>query len=289
MRLLELKTILVATDLDKGSRPALATARQLAESAGDEVHVVHVSAAPDALETLAARLADLGLEPEYASLHVVTGEPSHAINVLADKIGVDAILIGPHRARHGVEGRAVLGSTALTLATNAAKPCLVATSILRIPLQRTLVAIDISDTARGTLAIALSWTSALRTRGGDAAQSTSLTILHVARSRGESQQPPTSSDELARMIDGLRHDAGSWAGTTIESVMTENADAATGISDYAATQRADLVVLGTRGLGVDSVGRIGSVAASVMKQLDIPVLLVPPAVWAESARQSPRQ
>ena len=288
VRLLELKTILVATDLDEGSRPALATARELAESAGAEVHVVHVSADPDALETLAAKLADLGLEPEYTSLHVATGEASHAINVLADTIGVDAILIGPHRGRHRAEGRAVLGSTALALATNAATPCLVATSVLRIPLQRTLVAVDISDSARGTLAVALSWTSALRTRGRDAAQSTRLTALHVARSRGQREQPPASNDELGRMIDRLRDDAGSWAGTPIESVSTENPDAAAGISDYANTHRADLVVLGTRGLGVDSVGRIGSVAASVMKRLDIPVLLVPPAVWAESAPQSPR-
>ena len=288
MRLLELKTILVATDLDEGSRPALATAGELAESAGAEIHVVHVSAEPGALETLASRIAALGLQPDSASLHVTTGDPAHAINILADKIGVDAILIGPHRARHRAEGKEVLGSTALALATNAAVPCLVATSVLRIPLQRTLVAVDISDSARGTLAVSLSWTSALRRRSSDSTPSTVLAALHVDRSPGPGGGSPTSRPELGRMIERVRHDAGSWAGAAIESVTTENPDAAAGISNYAMTIGADLVVLGTRGLGVDDVGRLGSVAASVMKQLDTPVLLVPPAVWTESARQSLR-
>jgi nucleotide-binding universal stress UspA family protein len=33
-------------------------------------------------------------------------------------------------------------------------------------------------------------------------------------------------------------------------------------------------------LGTERIGRVGSVAAAVLKQLDVPVLLVPPALWA---------
>jgi nucleotide-binding universal stress UspA family protein len=40
-----------------------------------------------------------------------------------------------------------------------------------------------------------------------------------------------------------------------------------------------LVVMGTRGLGLDPVGRLGSVTASAIQALAVPTLLVPPAVW----------
>src|SRR5215813_10034592 len=43
MRLLTLKTVLVATDLDDSSLVALATGKELAESAGAKLHVIHVS------------------------------------------------------------------------------------------------------------------------------------------------------------------------------------------------------------------------------------------------------
>jgi nucleotide-binding universal stress UspA family protein len=276
VKLLTLKTILVATDLNEGSRAALATARELAESAGAAVHVVYVSDDPAADEHLAARLGELGFPVEDASAHVVKGDPASAINTLGDEIGADAILVGPHRARHEGQGSDVLGSTALALVTNASVPCLVVTSQLRIPLQCAVAAVDISDTARGTLAVALSWTSALRAQRVDAEPSTVLTMLHVDRSA-------TQRSELEEMLEYVRREAGSWAGATIESAQIENADAASGIAGYATTHRADMVVLGTRGLAVESAGRVGSVALAVIKTLEVPVLLVPPAMWAAPA------
>jgi nucleotide-binding universal stress UspA family protein len=284
VKLLTLQTILVATDLDEGSRPALVTARELAESAGAAVHVVHVSDDRGALEAMSATLGELGLPPEDASLHVVPGEAAHAVNVLADRIGADAILLGPHRARREVEGRGVLGSTALALVTNASVPCMVVTRALRIPVQRTLAAVDVSDSTRGTLAVALTWTSALRRQGDAGEHATVLTVLHVSRPPTDSGRPSATSRKLDTMLEQLRGDAGNWAGAEIQSVTTENADPATGIVAYATEIQADMVVLGTRGLGVDSVGRIGSVSAAVMKNLEVPALLVPPAMWMELAR-----
>ena len=61
---------------------------------------------------------------------------------------------------------------------------------------------------------------------------------------------------------------------------------AKGIVHSVSDSAPDLIVMGTRGLGLDAVGRLGSIAASVIKAVDVPVLLIPPAVWEEHARAS---
>ena len=275
MKLLSLKTILAATDLDEGSLAALATARELGAAAGAEIHLVHVSNDARAADAVATSARDAGFPAGAASVHVVKGDPAHAINVLGDKLGADAILVGSHRKRHGAKGRQLLGSTALALVTNASVPCMVVVNPLRLPLRRVVAGVEISDSAPGTLAVALSWASALR------AQDTVLTALHVDRSEIERRRM------LDEILGKLRHDAGSWAGAAIESAITDNSDAATGIAEYARGHDADMVVLGTRGLGQGSVGRLGSVAAGVMQRIDTPILLVPPAMWMADATGSP--
>jgi len=143
MRLLRLKTVLIAIDLDETGSGALRTAEMVAEAAGAALHVVHVSNSGDESGTvteLHATLRRTGLAIDEAATHVVAGEPSHAINLLADRIGADVIVLGPHRRRDATG----LGSTALAVVTNAAVPCLVARSLLRLPLQRTVVAVDLS-------------------------------------------------------------------------------------------------------------------------------------------------
>jgi nucleotide-binding universal stress UspA family protein len=275
VQLLTLKKILVATDFDEGSRAALATARSLAEAANAELHVVHVSSDASADASLSSLISELGVNAER---HIRGGDAAHAINLLSDEVGADAILLGNYRQRHETSGRRLLGSTAMAVVTNAAVPCLVLTQPLQVPLSRTIVAVDLADSARGTLAVALTWTSALRQQ--HASHPTALTVLHVTNN-------PLSADRrdaLDDLLAGLRDEAGSWAGTTIERITSEGADAADGIAKYAEEHRANLVVLGTRGLGQESKGRLGSVSARVMQQLDLPVLLVPPAVWAAPPR-----
>ncbi|HEY4215858.1 MAG TPA: universal stress protein [Gemmatimonadaceae bacterium] len=270
MRLLTLRKILVATDFDDGSRAALMTARALAKAADAEVHVVHVSREETTPHSLAALVDDVGLS---AHQYVRRGDAAHAINILSDEIGADAILLGEYRKRREAQGRVVLGSTAMAVVTNAAVPCLVVSQPLQIPVDRTVAAVDLSDSARGTLAVALSWTSALRQR--DTSQDTILTVLHVSGSLLSDHRKRA----LEKLLASVRDEAGTWARTTIESVISEKADPTNGVVEYARDHRANLVVLGTRGLGQDKVGRLGSVSAEVMQQLDTPVLLVPPSMW----------
>jgi hypothetical protein len=57
------------------------------------------------------------------------------------------------------------------------------------------------------------------------------------------------STSVDRELDRLRCDAGDWAGVTVQGRTEGSTDAAQTIIDCAVGQRADLVVLGTRGSG----------------------------------------
>jgi nucleotide-binding universal stress UspA family protein len=97
-----------------------------------------------------------------------------------------------------------------------------------------------------------------------------------------------ATGELEAELDRVRRDAGSWAGVAVAGVTIRSDDIASAIADRARDERADLIVLGTRGLGLDAVGRLGSVSEAVTRRVDVPVLLVPPAVWTALREEWPR-
>jgi nucleotide-binding universal stress UspA family protein len=138
---------------------------------------------------------------------------------------------------------------------------------------------------RGALLVGLSWASALRGRlhaKGERAE-VALTALHVQpSSRGTRASSPTEAVETE--LEPIRRVADTWSGVSVKGETSVNANVTQGIADYVRDSPPDLIVMGTRGLGLDAVGRLGSVAASVMNAVDVPVLLVPPAVWMEHAR-----
>jgi nucleotide-binding universal stress UspA family protein len=149
------------------------------------------------------------------------------------------------------------------------------------------VPVDLSDTARGALVIGLSWASALRGTnkfagaGSDAA--VALRALFVERSVSTDADLASRARALDDELDRLRQDAGTWANVAIDRAVVSNSDVPLAIADYARNERTDLIVLGTRGLGLDAIGRLGSVSLGVARRVAIPVLLVPPAVWSTSA------
>jgi nucleotide-binding universal stress UspA family protein len=294
MRPLKLRTVLVATDLDRSSDVALDTAHRLAKCAGAALHVIHVlvpgdsgkgHAPPpnDPADAVRDGLRRATVSEDDAEVHLIPGPAADTIRSLADRMAADVIVIGPHRQRaHSAHGHP-LGGTARAIAARAFAPCLVAAQPLRLPLERVLVPIDLSDTARGALLVALSWASALRV-GAASNPGTTLTVLHVDTADEDAGNvgAPTSVD---RELERLRRDAGDWAGVTVRGLTERGTDAAQTIIDRALGQQVDLVVLGTRGLGLDDVARLGSVSATVSTRLQLPLLLVPAPVWrAHAAR-----
>jgi nucleotide-binding universal stress UspA family protein len=145
------------------------------------------------------------------------------------------------------------------------------------------VAIDASEAARGALLVALSWASALRSSKAKEPDTT-LTALHVESGETLSAADAHMKRTIDHELDVLRRSAGSWAGVSVEGATETNADPVKAITKYATDHEADLVVLGTRGLSADRALRLGSVSAAVTRQLREPVLLVPPSVWRDFAR-----
>jgi nucleotide-binding universal stress UspA family protein len=291
---LRLRNIVVATELEHAALPAVIAASRLAAAAGASLHVVSVatsqkqnppddSGVQESEDALAAILERAGA-PEKSRTYLLDGDAAFAIGSLARRVQADAIVLGPHRERHA--GDSAFGSTALSVVTNAFSPCMVVSTPVRLPLRRVLVPIDLSDTARGALLVALSWASALRggARENPSRTDVDLTVLYVRKgSRTDEPSPPQA---LEREIEYMRKAGGTWAGVSIKAETIVGADATQAIVDYVGKNDWDLVVMGTRGLGLDPVGRLGSVTESVTRVIDPPVLLVPPAVWQEHARLS---
>jgi nucleotide-binding universal stress UspA family protein len=279
MHLLTLKTVLVAVARDDASLAGLRAGAALAAAAGAKLHVVHVTSDPAVTpNTLAASMLD-GVD---AKIHVVVGDPDDAIRAVADKLHADVIVLGPHRLDARERRGSGPGSTALGVVTNASVPCLVVATTINLPLRRVLVPVDLADTSRGALIVALSWASALRRM--DTTHPTTLTALYVGATRDSVAAGADRVALLERAVAELRDSAGSWAGVEVNTDAVMGTDTPATIAQYAANHGAELVVLGTRGLGLDPVGRLGSVAGETIRRMQLPLLLVPPAVWLSHAR-----
>ena len=294
MNLLRLEVVLAAIDYDDAAPAVLEAARKLAEAAGAKLHVAHVD--PPRGGTRAA-VGERDGEPSHSMLalldrakleraatptHVIAGAPAEVIPDLADRVEADVIVLGPHRELRATEGR--MGSTALAIAAASRVPCLIVTHDMHLPLEHVLAPVDLSDTARGALKVALSWSSALRRASapgkGKKSAATHLTAIHVDSARG-AKRNVRAGRSLEAEVALVRREGGSWAGVAMQCETIPSDDVVETIADRAREEHVDLIVLGTRGAGVGHAGRLGSVSDAVMRRVDAPVLLVPPAVWTE--------
>lgn len=272
MRLLTLKSVLVATDLEPSSASALRTAARLASLAGATLHVVHVAdqAARVDETRLRAQLEETAPDaPGLESARIVAGAPAEAIVERAAAVDADVVILGPHRRGNRPAGE--LGSTAAAVVRTAPCPCLVTATELRLPLERVVAAVDASGTAGGVLSVALTWASALRPRGGTA----EITALHVTTASGED-----SLGRVRQVVQGARARAGGASFVEIREQLRPGPDPAEEILRAARSGAADLLAVGTRGVQPVDAG-LGSVSAAVARATPCPLLLVPPASWTE--------
>jgi universal stress protein E len=294
VRLLRLKTVLAATDLLPSSDAAVASAARLADAAGAKLHIAHVASeraqedasdsSSDAIARIASDLERIGVSGTNHRVHVLSGDPPAALSALADQIRTDVIVVGRHRSRAGGESNGSVGGTAYGVVTQSLAPCLITSQLLQVPVQRAVVAIDTSETARGALLVALSWSSALRQPKSDG-PATTLIALHVASGRPLSEEAADRKRIVDHELSVLKRGAGSWAGVSVEGATETDDDPVTAIIRFAQNHDADLLVLGTRGLSAKNLPGLGSVSDAVTRQLQTPVLLVPPAVWRNHAHE----
>ncbi|HUF66441.1 MAG TPA: universal stress protein [Gemmatimonadaceae bacterium] len=270
MRLLTLRSILVATDLSETSRPALRTAARLAPLAGASLHVLHVaeSQRADNETRLVEHFREAAPDsPDPSSVRVMVGPAALAIVEHAIESGADAIILGAHR-RETPGGPP--GSTARSVVRTASCPCLVAARELRLPLEHVLAPIDVSDIAGGALSLALSWASALRVPG----QKADLVALHVTTG----PDSDAAREAVREHVSRGRQRAPDAAQVEIRERIVHDQDPARGILREAAASAADLLVMATRTRDHES-QELGSVSAAVVRETPCPLLLVPPAVW----------
>ena len=272
MRLLTVKSVLVATDLDASSPSALRTAARLATLAGARLHLVHVADRPAIGDE--ARLRELFEKtapdaPGLESAQVVHGMPPEAILKRAAGVDADVVILGPHRGGTGQTGG--LGSTAASIVRTAACPCLVTATELRLPLERVVAAIDLSEASSGVLSVALTWASALRPRDGKAR----LTALHVASNPGED-----TVQRVREEVQRARARARGASFVEIDERLGPGSEPAEEILRGAASESADLLVVGTRRADQPAPG-LGSVSAAIARATPCPLLLVPPATWMD--------
>ena len=292
MRLLRLKKVLAATDLDPSSDSAVESAMRLADAAGAELHIAYVSpdsgrngdpaASSEAAPAMLGFRERLGLTGGRHRVHVRSGDPASTLSQLGDEIGADVIVIGRHRQRDARRSDDSLGSTAYDVITRTLAPCLVISRSLQVPIRRALVAVDTSETARGALLVALSWSSALRDSRPDSA-GTTLTALHVESGKPLSPLDAQRKRTVDHELDVLQRGAGSWAGVSVRTAAETSEDVISAIVRFANKEKTELIVLGTRGLSAQQLSGLGSVSSAVTNQLSVPVLLVPPAVWRNHA------
>jgi nucleotide-binding universal stress UspA family protein len=158
-----LRTVLIASSLEKDSNPVVGAGVVLARAAGGKVYLLHSPPEPVAVGLDAGWIAPGVFQEEaercrrqlwdqanrlqidadeLAGVEVGTGPPHRAIAETARRIGADLIVLGA-----GEPGR--LGSTADRVVRQAACPVLVVRGDLPMPPRRVLMPVDLSDLSAG--------------------------------------------------------------------------------------------------------------------------------------------
>jgi universal stress protein E len=298
---INLRAILVATDLRPGCDPAVAGAASLAAATGAALHVVHAiglstvayagagsavgvqSRLHNARKSLAVQIerrVPAGATP--ASQVIRDGAAHLVILQRAREIDADLIVLGPHRERafHGP----ILGSTADRLLRTSEIPVLILAEPLHLPLRTLVVPIDLSDPARGALDEAIRWGIRLGASAGPSGR-TAVQVMHVIPRLYEAYEFPFDrtvvapqmereiADSLARNAEGAKLEVG-------ERIVWGNAPADE-IVRHVESESTDLLVMGTHGYGALGRALIGSITSAVARAAPCPLLIVPPAMWTE--------
>lgn len=268
MWLLNLRSLVVATDLEAPSSSELETAARLGQLAGAHVHLLHVPEGGRRSEALEEELGRAweeaaGKGARARSIRVVTGDPTRIIVDHARDLHADAIVLGPHRRRSDPGS---LGTTAAGVVRDAPCPCLVASGDLELPLEFVLAPVTLSEPGELTLSAALSWASALRPRG----RKVRLRALHLVENEAEVEAAKTRLEE---MLERVMARAGEAARVQREVEVAIAPDVADEILRRLEEDPVGLLVIGSH--GTDR-AEIGGTTGKVASSTPCPMLLVPP-------------
>lgn len=277
-----ISSLLIGTALDAASEGVVAAGVAIARAHGAQVHLLHVFEPPFTFpelgpgpgnegyvqaesdrvrQELAAQAGRHGLT-EGATL--ATGLPDREIVAMGERIGADLLVIGA-KAEGGIAR--LLGSSADRVVRRSRRPVLVVRGDLPIPPRRVLLPVDLSPFSAQSFVAGRQLLSPF----GGAPAFEALFVLSVLQRQVAPQFTPEQIDrfaaaELARFV--AAHGGGASCkvrtGNPRQEILAE-----------AGEQAADLIVLGSHGLGGFDRLVIGSVASDVVRHAPSSVLVVP--------------
>lgn len=278
-----MERIVVGTDGSPGGADAMRWAATLARSQGAEL-VAMTSCAPAEAELPPARATEL-LDEQRARLQewidaahlgdvavravVEPGDHRPGILRLALREEADLVVVGRVGSSAG-PGLLHLGSMAEWLAHRADCPVAVIGGAIELAPTRVVVGVDGSAGSQA----AVDWVRRL-------GRPTTLHVVALSVHEPLVEWTPANSPENwrrgleQRIVEDMAAPLFD-AGMDVEARACAGPNAADALLQEADDERADLVVVGTRGLGGFSGLRVGGVALKVLHRADRPVVLVPP-------------
>jgi nucleotide-binding universal stress UspA family protein len=275
------RDLVAGIDLPEGSTITLATVLQqpmdvFGASGFGSTEAVEASAmlAADLQGMLIA--ASAPFRPRFRVDHrVLRGRPAQAIVAEAKSIGSDLIVTGSRG--HGPFASVLLGSVSTEIVDHAPCPVLVAR---RAQLRRLVVGADGSEGSLHAVELVRTWPAL-------AGLPTVVTSVAANEGAWESAVGPSLVGEWPVALDDLNREAMEFANASAQAagdqltgsgmdacVEVRRGDAADQLIAAADTHGADLIVIGSRGLGTWSQLLLGSVAHKVVQHARQSVLVV---------------
>ena len=288
-------TILSATDFSETAANAGILARELARRFSAHLHILHAVILLDdphldkdrrnqleellkSEDELRREALEKSIEEQYGidiTPHMVRGiAPGEVIVETADTLGCGLIIMGTH-GRRGLS-HFLLGSVAERVLRTSKIPVLTVRGDVAINpdgISRILVPHDFSDASDQAVREAATWASSLGAR---------LTLLHIVEPvvYPEFYSVDVLSEELTERLvtrseDALRKTAAKIKDGCDIDFRVEIGRAAETIAEIADPKDFDLTVMATKGLsGIEHV-LLGSVAESVLRRCNVPMLAIP--------------
>lgn len=279
-----MERIVVGADGSAGAANAMRWAARLAARNGAELVVMtgfvptESELPPSRVEALLAeqeaRLARWSEPARLGDVAVRTvverGDPREGILQVARRENADLVVVGRVGGSAG-PGLFHIGSMAEWLAHHAEVPVAVIGGLVELAARSVLVGVDGSPGSKA----AIRWVL-------DARGEADIRVVAAAVEQPYVEWTPADSPENWRRDTERRireeHAAElASAGVDFHALALRGSNVADVLLQAAADERADLVVVGTRGLGGFTGLRVGGVALKVLHRTDRPVVLVPAA------------
>lgn len=279
-----MKRILVGTDGSDGATLALRWAAHIAARIEAELVVMTGFVPPDSelrphrVEALLAEQEELlDSWSKAARSHdvpmrtiVERGDPRPGILVVAEREGVDLIVVG-RVGRSAGPGLFHIGSMAEWLAHHSDRPVAVIGGAVAPAPRTILVGVDGSNGSRA----AVRWIV-------DTLADPSLRVVAVSAHQPIVEWTPADSEKNWRrdLEEQIRDDYATdliAAGVEVDASVLSGSTTADLLLRAARDEGADLIVVGARGLGGFTGLRVGGVALRVLHETDRPVVIVPSA------------